>query len=90
MFVLILRQNLQGFAKFFLSLIDCLITPKREKRVIGDLDVETFLLIVGDLDAETFLLIVSIVLERAEDKLVLILIVVTPLRTTDVGAKLDQ
>ena len=48
----------------FLSLIDCLITPKREERVMGDLDVETF-----HLHAST-------VLERAEDELELILIVV--------------
>ena len=58
-----------------LSLIDCLITPKHEDRVMGDLDVETFLLTM------------SVVLERAEDKLELIPIVVTPLKTTDVGAK---
>ena len=45
---------------------------------------------MGDLDVETFLLIVSVGLERAEDKLELILIVVTPLRTTDVGAKEEQ
>ena len=47
-----------------------MITPKCEDQVMGDLDVETFLLIV------------SVVLERAEDELELILIVVTPLRTT--------
>ena len=43
-------------SKNFLSLIDCLITPKREEQVMGDLDVETFLLLM------------SAVLERAEDK----------------------
>ena len=43
-----------------------------------------------DLDVETFLLLVSAVLERAEDELELILIVVTPLKTTDVGAKEKQ
>ena len=75
MFTLILRQSLQRFVK---TLIDCLITPKREERVMGDFDVETFLLIV------------SIVLERAEGELELILIVVTPLRTMDIGAKEDQ
>ena len=42
---------------------------------------------MGDLDIETYLLTMSLVLERAEDKLELILIVVTPLKTTDVGAK---
>ena len=42
---------------------------------------------MGDLDVETFLLLVSVVLERAEDKLELILIVVTPLKTMDVGPK---
>ena len=45
---------------------------------------------MGDLDVETFLLILSVVLERAEDELELILIVVTPLRTTDVEAKEEQ
>ena len=45
---------------------------------------------MGDLEVETFLLIVSVVLERAEDELELILIVVTPLRTTDVGAEEEQ
>ena len=43
-----------------------------------------------NLDVETFLLIVSVVLEREEDELELILIVVIPLRTTDVGAKEEQ
>ena len=66
------------FCEIFLSLIDCLITPKSEDSVMGDLDVETFPLIV------------SIVLERAEDKLELILVIVTPLRTKDVEAKEEQ
>ena len=69
------------FCEIILPLIDCLITSKREEQVMGDLDVKTFLLIV------------SVVLERAEDELELILIVlivVTPLRTTDVGAKKEQ
>ena len=61
-----------------LSLIDCLITPKHEEQVMGDLDVETFLLLV------------LAVLERAEDELELILIVVTPLNTMDIGAKEEQ
>ena len=80
MFVLILRQNLQHFAKFFVSLIDCLITPKCEERVMGDLDVETVPLVVS----------VPVILERAEDELELILVVVTPLRTKDVEAKEEQ
>ena len=40
---------------------------------------------MGDLDVETLLLFVSVILERAEEELELILIVVTPLKTTDVG-----
>ena len=55
-----------------------MIAPKREGRVIGDLDVEIFLLLV------------SVVLERADDELELILIVVIPLITTSVGAKEKQ
>ena len=51
-----------------------MITPKPEARVMGDLNVETFPLLV------------SAVLERVENELELILIVVTPLRTTDVEA----
>ena len=66
------------FCENFLSLIACLITPKREGRVMGDLDVETSLLLV------------SVDLERAEDELELILTVVVPLRTTDTGAKEEQ
>ena len=45
---------------------------------------------MGDLDVETFPLLVLAVLERAEDKLELILIVVIPLKTMDVGAKEEQ
>ena len=45
---------------------------------------------MGDLDAETFPLLALAVLERVEDELELILIVVTPLNTTDVGAKEGQ
>ena len=45
---------------------------------------------MGDLDVETFLLLVSVVLERAEDELELILTVVIPLRTMVVGAKEGQ
>ena len=66
------------FCEIFLSLIDGLITPKREEQVMGELDVENILLIV------------SVVLETVEDKLELILTVVTPLRTMDVGAKVEQ
>ena len=66
------------FCKNFLSLIDCLITPKREEKVMGDLDVQIFVFIV------------SVVFERVEDKLELILIVVTPLRTKDIQAKEEQ
>ena len=63
------------FCKNFLSLIDCLITPKHEGQLLGDFDVETFLLLV------------SVVLERVEDELELKLVVVVPLRTMVVGAK---
>ena len=45
---------------------------------------------MGDLDVETFLLLVSVDLEKAEDKLELILTVVVALRTMDVGAKEEQ
>ena len=63
------------FCENFLSLIDCLITPKCESRVMGDLG------------AETFILLVSVVLERAEDKLELKIVVVVPLRTILLGTK---
>ena len=66
MFVLILRQNLQCFAKGFLSLI----TPKGVGRVMGDFGVEISLLTVSD------------VLEIADDELELTLEVVVPLRTS--------
>ena len=66
------------FCKNFLSLIDCLITPKCERRIMGDLDVETFLLLVLQ------------VLERVEDDLELILIVVISLRIKNVEAKEEQ
>ena len=36
------------FCENLLSLIDCLITLKREGRVMGDLDVETFPLTVSE------------------------------------------
>ena len=55
-----------------------MITAKHEKRVMGGLDVETFPLLV------------SVVLKIAEQELELIVIVVTPLRTTDVEAKEGQ
>ena len=45
---------------------------------------------MGELDVETSLLLVLAVLVRAEDELEPILIVVTPLKTTDVGAKEEQ
>ena len=45
---------------------------------------------MGYLDVENFLLTVLEVLERVEDDLELILTVVIPLRTTDVGAKEEQ
>ena len=45
---------------------------------------------MGDLDVKTFFLIVSEVLERVEDEFELILVVVTPLRTTDIEAKEEQ
>ena len=62
----------------FLSLIDCLIAPKCEVQGMGDLDVETFLLTV------------LVVLERVEDELELILVVVTSLRTKDIEAKEEK
>ena len=45
---------------------------------------------MGDLDVETFPLLVLTVLERVEDELELILIAVTTLKTTEVGAKEEQ
>ena len=45
---------------------------------------------MGDLDVGTSLLIVLVILERAEDELEQILVVVTPLRTKDVEAKEEQ
>ena len=45
---------------------------------------------MGDLDVEIFLLIVSEILEKVEDELELILIVVRPLRTMAVEAKDEQ
>ena len=66
------------FCENFLSLIDCLITPKNEVQGMGDLDVGTSLLFV------------LVILERAEDELELIPEVVAPLRTKDVEAKEEQ
>ena len=63
------------FYKNFLSLTDCVITPKREGSELGGFDVETFLLLV------------LIVLEKVEDKLELRQAVVVPLRTMLVAAK---
>ena len=51
------------FCEKFLSLIHCLITPKREERVMGDLD------------AETSPWLALAILERVEDELERILIV---------------
>ena len=62
----------------FLSLIDCLITPKHEVPETGNFDVGTFLLLV----------LVS--LESTEVESEQILEVVTPLRTKDVEAKGEQ
>ena len=45
---------------------------------------------MGDLGVEIFLLLVLALLGRVEDQLELILIVVTPLKTTDVVAKEEQ
>ena len=73
MLILILRQNLQRFAKTFIS--DCLITPMCEVPEMGDFDVGIFLMLV------------LVILEGTKDKLELILVVVTPLRTKDVEAK---
>ena len=42
---------------------------------------------MGDLDVETFLLLVLVVLERVVDEWELILVSVTPLRTKDVEAR---
>ena len=72
MFVLILRQKLQRLAK---KLIDCLITPKSEGHVMGDVDAETFLLLVSD------------VLEIAEDEIELKVVVVVPLGAIFIGVK---
>ena len=58
----------------FLSLTDCLITPKREGRVMGGFGVQILLLTVS----------------AVEDKLELILEVVVVLRTTAVGAGKEQ
>ena len=62
----------------FLSLIDCLITPKREGRVMGGFGVEIFLLTVSE------------VLEIMGDELGLTLDVEITLRTTAVGARNEQ
>ena len=78
MLFLILRQNLQRFAKFFLSLIDCLITSKCEGQELGSFAVETLPLLV----------LVS--LESMEVKSGLILVAVTPFRNKDVEAKEEQ
>ena len=78
MLFLILRQNLQRFAKIFLSLIDCLITSKCEGQELGSFAVETLPLLV----------LVS--LESMEVKSGLILVAVTPFRNKDVEAKEEQ
>ena len=66
------------FCENFLSLIDCLITPKHEVP-----EMEYF-------DVQIFLLLVLVILESTEDKSGLILVVITPLRTKDIEAKEEQ
>ena len=66
------------FCENFLSLIECLITPKHEVSEMGDFDIGIFLLLV------------LVILEGTEDNSELILVVVTPLRTKDVEAKEEQ
>ena len=73
MFVLIWRQILQRLRKF-LPLTNCLITPRHEGCILGDIEVETFLLLVNSL-------------ERVEDELELRQVVVEPLRTMFVATK---
>ena len=63
------------FCENFLSLTDCLITPRREGSELGGFD------------AETFILLVLIVLGKVEDELELRQAVVVPLRTMLVAAK---
>ena len=77
MLFLILRQSLHRFAKSF-SLINCLITPKREVPEMGDFDNGIFVLLV------------LVILEITEDESGLIIVVVTPLRTKDFEAKEEQ
>ena len=77
MFFLIWRQNLQRFAIFFLSLIDCLITTKRDGRELGGFD------------GRIFLWIESRVLELVVDESGLTLRVEEVLRTTVVVAKTE-
>ena len=66
------------FCENFLSLIDCLITPKREGRVLGGFD------------AEIFLLTVSEVLEIVADESGLTLEAAKVLRTTVIEARMEQ
>ena len=75
MLFLILRQNLQRFAIFVQSLIDCLLTPKPEGQELEGFDVETFPLLV----------ILSL-----ESRIGLIQVAVTPLRSKDVEIKAGQ
>ena len=77
MFFLIWRQNLQHFAKNFLSLIDCLISLKREGRELGGFDERIFLWIE------------SRVLELVADESGLTLRVEEVLRTTVVVARTE-
>ena len=77
MFFLIWRQNLQHFANFFLSPIDCLITPKCEGPELGGFDEQIFLWI--ELEA----------LELVADESALTLKAEEVLRTTVVVARTE-
>ena len=65
------------FCENFLSLIDCLITPKREGRELGGFDVQIFLWIE------------SVVMELVADESELTLIEEEVLRTTVVVARTE-
>ena len=75
MFFLILRKICNVLRFSLLSLIDCLITPKREGRVLGGFDAEIFLL--------------SQVLEIVANESGLTLGASEVLRTTIVGARTE-
>ena len=78
LFVLILRQNLQSFAKTFYLWLIVLVTPKRDGQVMGGFGVEIFLLTVSE------------GLEIVGDELELTLVVVVSLRVTAVKAIMEQ